>query len=116
MSDTHLQVVDTVTGELRDIGVGDHGAVVELNDIPAFEGNSVAGTKAQITSVSALEIADKVFKLDEIVKIVVEARVQNIQHKVNQTSGKLERVHTLKAVDVVVLDWEMDLDDLRDEL
>lgn len=114
MSEIHLQVVDTETGELRDIGTGDFGPVAELNEIPAFEGHPVTGTKAQITSVSALEIADKVFGLDEIVKIVVEARVQNIQHKVNQTSGKLERVHTLKAVDVVVLDWEMDLDELRD--
>ena len=47
-------------------------------------------------------VGDKVFKLDEIVKVVVEARVQNIQHKVDQTTGKLHRVHTLKAVDAVV--------------
>lgn len=113
---THLQVVDLGTGELRDPQSSDFGAVAAQSEVPKFEGNEVAGTKAQITSVSALEIGDKVFGLDEVVKIVVEARVQNIQHKVDQASGKLYRVHTLKAADVVVVDWDMDLDELRDSL
>lgn len=115
MSESHLQVVDTGTGELRDPQPGDF-APVQTKDLPKFEGNDVEGTKAQLTSVSALEIADRVYKLDEVVKIVVEARVANVQHRVDPNSGKLYRIHTLKAVDVVTLDWDMDLDELRDNL
>lgn len=114
MTESHLQVVDTGTGEVREPQASDFAGVAR--EIPSFEGNEVVATKAQITSVSALEVGDRVFAMDEIVKVVVAGRVQNVQHKVNQTTGKLERVHTIKAVDVLVLDWDVDLDTLREGL
>lgn len=82
-------------------------------DIPRFEGEEVAFTKARITSVSALEVGDEVFRVDQIVRLVVEARVTGVDHKVNN-EGKLERIHTLKALDSYVIDWALDLDKLRD--
>lgn len=81
-------------------------------EIPDFEGEAVAATKGKITSVGGLEIGDRTFKMDESVRMVVEARVVGIDHRVNAT-GKLERVHTLKAIDSAVIDWQMDLDALR---
>lgn len=85
------------------------------SDIPRFEGEEVTFTKARITSVSGLEIGDEVFRMDQVVRMVVEARVVGIDHKVNH-DGKLERVHTLKALDSVVIDWNADLDALREGL
>lgn len=86
------------------------------NDIPKFEGQSVAATKATITSVSALEVGDRVFRLDQSVKLLVEATVASVQHKVNDKSGFLERIHTLKAIDTAVVDWDVDMDAVRDVL
>lgn len=85
------------------------------SEIPPFEGQHVAFTKAKITSVGGLEVGDRTFRLDETVRMVVEAQVVGIDHKVN-SQGKLERVHLLKAVDSVVISWGLSLDALRDEL
>lgn len=84
-------------------------------EIPRFEGEEVAFTKATIKSVSGLEVGDQVFRMDQVVRMVVEARVVGIDHKVN-TEGKLERVHNMKALDSIVIDWNADLDTLRDGL
>lgn len=84
-------------------------------EIPQFEGQHVATTKGKITSVSGLEVGDEVFRLDQTVRLVVECQVVGIDHKV-AANGKLERVHLLKAVDSVVVDWELSLDTLREEL
>lgn len=84
-------------------------------EIPRFEGEEVAFTKARIISLSTLEVGDETFRMDQVVRLVVEAKVVGIDHKVN-ADGKLERVHTLKAVDSVVIDWNQDLDALRDGL
>ena len=53
--------------------------------------------------------------MDETVRLVVECRVVGIDHKVNP-AGKLERVHNFKAIDSVVIDWQLDLEALRDGL
>lgn len=83
--------------------------------IPRFEGEEVNFTKATITSVSGLEIGDQSFRMDQVVRMVVEARVVGIDHKVNN-DGKLERVHRMKALDSIVIDWNADLETLRDGL
>lgn len=83
--------------------------------IPRFEGEEVVATTAKITSVSALEIGDQVFRIDQVVRLVVEARVSNVSHKV-QPDGGLVRVHTMQALDSVVINWNTDLDALRDGL
>lgn len=91
------------------------GERFEPSDIPRFEGEEVQFTKAKITSVSGLEIGDRVFRMDQVVRMVVEARVVGIDHKVNH-DGKLERVHNMKALDSIVIDWNADLETLRDGL
>ena len=53
--------------------------------------------------------------MDQVVRMVVECRVVGIDHKVNQ-QGDLERVHMMKAVDSIVIDWNADLDTLREGL
>jgi hypothetical protein len=83
--------------------------------IPNFEGEEVTTTKAKITSVAGLEVGDRVFRMDESVKLVIEARVVGIDHKPN-AQGKLERVHLLKAIDSLVIGWGMDMDALREAL
>lgn len=84
-------------------------------NIPRFEGEEVVATAAKITSVNGLEIEDLVFRMDESVKLVIEARVVSVDHKPNK-DGKLVRVHILKAFDSLVIDWSLDMDGLRQAL
>lgn len=84
----------------------------DVHEIPRFEGEEVQATKAKITSVGGLEIGDRVFRLDQTVKLIVEARVDGIDHK-QTASGKIERIHLLKAIDSTVIDWALDMDALR---
>ena len=74
--------------------------------IPTFEGKEVEYTAAKITSVGGLEIDDSVWRVDEYVRMVVECRVVAVDHKVNEKTGKLGRVHLLKAIDSKVIAWE----------
>lgn len=74
--------------------------------IPHFEGKEVEFTAAKITSVAGLEIDDEVWKVDQYVRMVVECRVVAVDHKVNEKTGKLGRVHLLKAIDSKVVPWD----------
>lgn len=76
--------------------------------IPAFEGKEVAFTKAKLTSAANLEIDDQVFRVDDYVRMVIEGRVSAVNHNVNDKTGNLERVHTIKAIDCQVVSWEQD--------
>ncbi|RYZ15696.1 MAG: hypothetical protein EOO70_06220 [Myxococcaceae bacterium] len=73
--------------------------------LPEFEGNKVARTKAQFTSTSNLEVEDEVYRLDDVKRFYVEAKVVNIHHKVNEKTGELDRVQVLKVVDVQPVTW-----------
>jgi len=75
------------------------------NHIPSFEGKEVALTKAKITSI-ALRIEDRVFRVDEYVRMYIEGRVSGIDHKVNDKTGGLERIHVIKAIDGKVVEWD----------
>lgn len=83
--------------------------------IPRFEGEEVVATTAKITSTGNLEVEDAVFRMDESVKLVIEAKVVGVDHKPNK-DGKLVRVHILKAFDSLVIDWSLDMDGLRQAL
>ncbi|MEO6158662.1 MAG: hypothetical protein ABIQ39_13660 [Ilumatobacteraceae bacterium] len=77
-----------------------------LAGIPDFEGKEVEFTAAKITSVAGLEIDDAVWRVDDYIRMVVECRVVAVHHAVNEKTGKLGRVHTIKAIDSKVLtDW-----------
>lgn len=78
---------------------------LEPANIPDFEGKTVAQTKAKITSTTGLEVNDQVWSLDEFVRMEIEGKVVAIDHKVDEKSGLLYRVHTIKAIDTRVLSW-----------
>ena len=80
----------------------------KTSDIPSFEGQVVAGTKAKLGA-AVLDIDDAFYSLDEVVRFTIEARVTNVNHVVNDVTGLLQRVHTLKLVDASPLTWEVDL-------
>lgn len=78
----------------------------QQSTIPDFEGKEVSATKAKITSTASLEVDDRVFHVDDYVRMVIEGRVVNVAHNVNDKSGDLERIHTIKAIDSRVLEWD----------
>lgn len=78
------------------------GAVPE---IPMFEGVPVSTTKLKLTSTMALDVDNKVLRMDDIVRIVVEARISQVHHNENG-QGEVERVQTAKALTVSVIPWD----------
>lgn len=76
-------------------------AAPAASHIPMFEGQPVEFAKAKVTSATGLETGDRVWKIDDIVTLVIECRVTGVDHPVNQTTGKLERIHKLKAIDAL---------------
>lgn len=75
-------------------------------DIPEFEGKSVHATALRIMSGGNLDIDDRVLRTDQIVRVVIEGRVNGIHHKVNEKTGELERIQTVKAMDVSFVPWD----------
>jgi hypothetical protein len=80
--------------------------------IPDFEGKTVEHTKAKIVSISTLDIDDHAYRMDDSVKVLVECRVEGVDHKVNN-DGDLVRIHLFKALDAVLVSWDMDLDAVK---
>lgn len=76
-------------------------------NIPEFEGNKVHRTKAQFTSATNLEVEDEVYRLDQVKRFYVEAKVVNVHHRVNEKTGELDRVQVLKVVDVKPVSWDV---------
>ena len=75
--------------------------------IPAFEGEEVVSTVAKIVSAGGLEIDDAVWRMDHYVQLLVTTRVLGVDHPMNEKTGKLQRVHKLKAIEVdVVKSWD----------
>lgn len=74
-------------------------------EIPFFEGKPVTTTKLKVTSTAGLDINNVVLKSDDIIRIVVEARVSKVSHDVNERTGEMERVHTAKAISVEIAPW-----------
>ena len=100
------QEVAEAAAEVAKIADGAPTYEVRLSTLPDFEGKTVKYTAAKITSVSGLEVDDAVWRVDQYVRLEVECRVVGIDHKVNEKSGDLVRVHLLKAVDSKVLPWD----------
>jgi hypothetical protein len=63
-----------------------------------FEGHVVTQHRAKLTSVAGLEI-DKLLEIDEMVRIVIEGTVTGVGHLVDNVTGELVRVHTIKVSD-----------------
>lgn len=75
--------------------------------IPPFEGHDVEFTRAKLSAAGDLEI-DAVNRIDDIVRMQVEGRVVRVDHVVDEKTGKMKRVHTIKVVDAVQITWDTD--------
>lgn len=78
---------------------------IPIDQIPDFEGQPVSTSKMKIISAAALEVDGAAFRIDDIVRVVVEARVSQVHHNVNERTGNLERVHTARPLTVEVAPW-----------
>lgn len=75
-------------------------------DIPTFEGKAVEATRLKITSVGGgLEI-DAVLRMDDIIRVVVEARVADIRHQVNEKTGSLVRHQSARVISAALIPWD----------
>lgn len=112
MSSATLSVVDTETGEIIAEVSGDE-IVSRAPDIrpaiyraiPDCEGKPVSGTKLKVGSTASLDIRDAVLKVDDVVRVVVEARVTSVNHVVDEKTGELMRVQSVKAIDAEITPW-----------
>lgn len=74
---------------------------------PKFEGKEVHGTKLVIKGVNALETpGDRELKIDDIVRLAVEARVTGVYHTVVDDDGSLQRVQHVKCIEVDFIPWD----------
>lgn len=89
------EMVDTTTGEIATIPT-------PVPAIPFFEGKPVDASALRITSSNVLDLHDAVLHVDDIVQIVVEARVNDVGFKVHEPTGRLVRVHSAKAINAYI--------------
>jgi hypothetical protein len=97
------------TTHLRPVGEGEPPQlVVSTTGLPDFEGQTVDFARLKLTSVSDLEVNEEANRMDDLVRLYVEGRVVRIDHIVDERTGKLKRVHTIKVVDAIQLPWDFD--------
>lgn len=71
-----------------------------------FEGKPVEGTRIKINSATqGLEI-DTVLRMDDIIRVVVEARVSRIDHRVNERTGSLVRHQEARVISAELIPWD----------
>jgi hypothetical protein len=78
---------------------------LEVRRLPSFEGKPVSTTKIRIVSPVGLDIDNEVLRMDDIVRMVVEGRVTKVEHVVNDKSGEIERIQTIKVIEVGFEPW-----------
>lgn len=101
-SDTHLRAVtddyDTPTRS--------------VSGLPKFEGQDVEMARFKLTSVSDLEVGEDAHRIDDIMRLFVEGRIVRVDHVVDEKTGHLKRVHTIKVVEAMQLPWDFTADQL----
>jgi hypothetical protein len=104
--------VDTETGEITN--VTHLPSAPSHSGLPKFEGQEVATARLRMTSVSSLDLEDdKPFRIDDMVKLFVEGRVTRVDHVVDEKSGELRRVHTIRVELAQEVSWNFDDAPLR---
>lgn len=87
-----------------DVGAVSGAAMVAVPDmredapLPTFAGKHVDQARLRMTS-ATVEATD-VHDIDDIVRVVLEGRVTSVDHRVNETTGDLIRLHTVKILEV----------------
>ena len=81
-------------------------SIDHLPEVPTFEGKPVDATHLKVTTTGAgLEI-DAVLHMDDIIRVVIEARVDDIRHKVNGHTGGLVRFQAAKVISASLVPWD----------
>lgn len=74
--------------------------------IPMYEGKPVDGARLKVTTAGPGLEVDEVLRIDDIVRVVIEARVSGIDHKVNERTGALIRHQSLRVIAAELLPWD----------
>jgi hypothetical protein len=100
---THLRPVgdEEVVADTADTGLSSSG-------LPNFEGQPVDFARLKLGAVSDIEYDDSVLRIDDVVRMFVEGRVTRIDHVVDDKTGKLKRIHTVKVTEAIRLPWDFD--------
>lgn len=85
------ETLDKQTGELT-------VAHVAVPAVPFFEGKPVDGCSLSLLKSSALDLPDVVLQMDDIIQIVVEARVVGVSHVVHEPTGRMHRLQTARPL------------------
>lgn len=106
-SETHLRAVgdseyDVVPGP----------APTSVSGLPKFEGQEVNDSRFKLTSVTDLEVDESAHRIDDIMRLFVEGRITRVDHVVDEKTGLLKRVHTIKVIDAIPLPWDFSTDQL----
>ncbi len=72
-------------------------------DVPPFEGQQVDLYRIKLAGAGNLEAGDELVHLDDIVQFYLEGRVTRIGQLLDDKSGRLKRVTTVKVIDSVQL-------------
>lgn len=82
--------------------------------LPDFEGHTVNAGRIKLSGGSNLEGPAYPNHIDDIVRLFVEARVVRVDHAVDEPTGKLNRIQTIKIIDAIQLPWDYDTGAFRD--
>lgn len=85
--------------------------------IPAFEGKPVDSCLLKLVNSPNLDLSGVVLHVDDIIKIVVEARVVGVNHVVHEPTGTLVRLQTAKPIDAHIEPFNPEYDNgvIRDD-
>lgn len=71
--------------------------------IPAFEGRPVDGVAVKMSGAAPFDdLTDIVLSVDDVVQTLTMYRVVGVSHTVEQKTGKIVRVHTLRPVEMAL--------------
>lgn len=79
--------------------------------IPAFEGKVVDTCSLKLANSAALDLPGVVLRVDDIIQILVEARVTGVHHVVDERTGNLVRLQTARPIDARLEPFNPDYDD-----
>lgn len=74
-----------------------------MNPIPHFEGRPVDHTQVKVSGTAPMDdLNDVVLGIDDAVQMVSTFRVVDVNHKVEEKTGNLVRIQTLKPVEMAL--------------
>lgn len=106
MSSTVLRVV-TGDGEIEE-----RPPANTESGLPDFEGAKVTDARLKLAAANDLEGPPLPSHIDDVVRLYIEGRVTRVDHVVDEKSGVLKRVQTIKVHEAVQLPWDFDADSL----